>query len=616
MYNSYVSESQKELERKISKELSLENAFELLKKQVKIGERLSGTPEALEEANLIKATLEEYGMKTKMLEFKTHISVPVKTEFRVISPKAEAIEAEAFSWSAETPPEGVEGELVFVGFGKEEDYQNKDVRGKIAFASLGGPISRARKTEICMSKGAKAFLTFNNLPDGPIQRGTCKSVMGNPTPELLGPPYVPDRPIITVDHRNGLRIVEMCKNGPVKVWLRTKMDQGWKNTYAVETTLRGTIEPEKFVMLAAHYDSWGPQGVECNAVGVAGLLELARVFNQYKDQLRRSIRFVFWGAHELGMGAGGAWYIDNHWDEIQSHLVLYSMHDTISIKDPTVLISNQTPELHPFHKDLLNEVGLPSYIKKIEFGIPRGGADISTFTLYPCVTVMRDLAARDYGIFIERSDFVHTARDTLELADPNMFEPAFRTLPAAYLRFCNLPILPLDYSVNGNMMLNHLNNLKKEGKGIIDLELSIQYTEMFNQEYTLFSQTAKKALEAYLGARGSEKERLNKVLDVINTPLIRLSRILNRVLISDFLKWEQYSAGLYVNDFDEGILAARSIPSLEPMRKLINLNPESDEYGALLTRLVRNRNKTADALRIAMETTKSAREEAERLLGN
>ena len=610
-----LDENQRELERRVSEELSIDNAFEFLKKQVKIGQRLSGTPEAFKTVNLIKETLKGYGMESELLNFKGHISIPVETRFRVTSPKAEEIEASAFSWSPSTPPEGIEGELVYVGYGKAEDYQGKEVKGKIVYASLGGGISRARKTEICMGMQPKALVTFNNLPDGPIQNGTCKSVMGNPTPELLGSPYVPDKPVITVDHRNGLRLVEMCKQGPVKVWLKAKLNQGWKDVYELVTNIKGSVEPDRFVMIAAHYDAWGPQGVVCNAVGVAALLELARVFHKFRDQLRRTIRIVFWGAHELGMGAGGAWYIDNHWDDIQDNLVLYSFFDSVGIKDPNVLISNQTPELLPFYKGLLDEVGLPSYIERVEYGVPRGGADIGTYTLYPCVTVLRVLAARDYGPFVERSDFVHTARDTLELAAPAMFEPAFRVLPPAYLRFCNLPVLPLDFSVSGDQILNDLKTFRETGKSLIELRLPLHYAEKFKVEYDRFCDVKKKALEAYGKARTKEeKERFNQIFNVINRPLIRLSRILNRIILSGFLKWDHYSAGLYVNDFDEGIIRLKAIPILEPIKKLVELGPGSDEFGALLTKLVRDRNKISDTLKSSIEILQVATTEAERLL--
>ena len=204
----------------------------------------------------------------------------------------------------------------------------------------------------------------------------------------------------------------------------------------------------------------------------------------------------------------------------------------------------------------------------------------------------------------------------MELAAPNMFETVFRTLPIVYLRFCNMPVLPLDYSANGDKMLKELIELKETVKDIISLEEPIKYVGDFKKEYMQFYQTAKKVVDAYDVAKENERDSFNELFSTINMPLIKLSRILNNVLLGGFLKWDRYSSGLYVNDFDEGVLASKSIPCLIPLNKLVTLNHESDEYWSLLTKLVRNRNKVSDALRSAIEIIKSAREEIERTIAS
>jgi hypothetical protein len=56
-------------------------------------------------------------------------------------------------------------------------------------------------------------------------------------------------------------------------------------------TLRGNTEPERRLMIVAHYDSVaGSPGADDNASGVAVLLELARVFQ--KHPLKRSLQFA------------------------------------------------------------------------------------------------------------------------------------------------------------------------------------------------------------------------------------------------------------------------------------------------------------------------------------
>jgi hypothetical protein len=65
----------------------------------------------------------------------------------------------------------------------------------------------------------------------------------------------------------------------------------------LEATLRGTSRPQEVVVLGAHYDTAeDAPGADDNASGVAGVLELARVFAQERQS--RTVRFVFFPNEE------------------------------------------------------------------------------------------------------------------------------------------------------------------------------------------------------------------------------------------------------------------------------------------------------------------------------
>lgn len=65
----------------------------------------------------------------------------------------------------------------------------------------------------------------------------------------------------------------------------------------LEATLRGTSRPQEVVVLGAHYDTAeGAPGADDNASGVAGVLELARVFANERQS--RTVRFVLFPNEE------------------------------------------------------------------------------------------------------------------------------------------------------------------------------------------------------------------------------------------------------------------------------------------------------------------------------
>jgi hypothetical protein len=77
----------------------------------------------------------------------------------------------------------------------------------------------------------------------------------------------------------------------------------------VIATLTGSLYPEEYVILGAHYDSYAGSnnepGADDNATGAAGILEAARIMSQY--QFDRTIIFATWSGEEYGLYGSGAW---------------------------------------------------------------------------------------------------------------------------------------------------------------------------------------------------------------------------------------------------------------------------------------------------------------------
>jgi len=77
----------------------------------------------------------------------------------------------------------------------------------------------------------------------------------------------------------------------------------------VIATLPGTVYPDQYVVLGAHYDSYSSgssaPGADDDASGTSGIIEIARILSQY--QFKRTIIFCTWSGEEYGLYGSDAW---------------------------------------------------------------------------------------------------------------------------------------------------------------------------------------------------------------------------------------------------------------------------------------------------------------------
>lgn len=81
---------------------------------------------------------------------------------------------------------------------------------------------------------------------------------------------------------------------------------------------------EKEVLIGAHWDSFNGPGADDNASGVSVALELARYFHKEKDKLPFNIKFVFFGAEELGL-LGSQAYSQKHISDTSSVIYYFNI---------------------------------------------------------------------------------------------------------------------------------------------------------------------------------------------------------------------------------------------------------------------------------------------------
>ena len=78
----------------------------------------------------------EQGVAARIETIPGLVSFPREAELTILAPEHKVLPANTFGHSVETLPEGISGELVYVGSGHFADYEGKDVAGKITLSEL------------------------------------------------------------------------------------------------------------------------------------------------------------------------------------------------------------------------------------------------------------------------------------------------------------------------------------------------------------------------------------------------------------------------------------------------------------------------------------------------
>jgi len=171
--------------------------------------------------------------------------------------------------SHSTPPGGVEGEVVFVGRGDEEDFEGKAVKGKIV---LGDGSVRQLFRRAVQEHGAVGVLAYR-LPEfnRPEENRTVAPMSSVPYDSVAGSWGL----LLSRDARDAL--VEALEAGPVtvRVDLETRIYPSEELTLVAE--VRGSHDPEERFVFSAHVQE---SGANDNLSGVATLSEIARALGE------------------------------------------------------------------------------------------------------------------------------------------------------------------------------------------------------------------------------------------------------------------------------------------------------------------------------------------------
>ncbi|MGH2404220.1 MAG: M28 family peptidase [bacterium] len=555
--------------------------------------RDTGGPDERAAVNYIAENLRAQGIAVQIHEFRGFVSLPGDASLEVRSPEALSIPCRPRSFSANTPPGGLEGELVFAGSleedrstmifartGEEADYEGVDARGKIVLGTAGGPDGVKRAYE----HGAIAYIHMWPSGEDAIHEMIVTSIWGTPTPESIG--RLPAIPALSAKKADGERLRQLMARGPVRVVIHARAETGWRTLPVAVADVPGT-EPE-FLLVGAHIDSWY-EGITDNATGDACLMEMARVLARHRRKLRRGVRFAWWPGHSHGRYAGSTWYADFAFDDLRARALGYLNIDSPGVRDTAIFDCRYNMgEVEELMKRTVPEVTGQSPNIRRPFkagdqsfwgiGLPSLGA----FRMLPL-----DHPDRATVGGCGAGWWWHTPADTLDKADAAILAADTGLYLTIAARLVVPPVLPLNFVPTADDFITLLRELDSAGRGRLPL------SDLAEAAERLRARTA--ALEQARAQMGNgARRRLGKKAATrnarLNRGLMALSRILNPALYT--------VEGPYDHD---PALQAPMLPGLQAVRLLANLEPDSDEYGFLRARLLRERNRVADALASATD---------------
>lgn len=322
-------------------------------------------------------TVQVIGGAGKILFTSSAIEVPLRPE--------EQGKRGISAYHAYSPSGTVEGQLVYANEGVGEDVlfltQIYDVslKGKIVLIKEGGSPT-GDKIKLLHENGAIGVITFpdpsdvaldgigpgkvyphtRSLPGTGVVRSSAGLGRGDPltpgVPSIKGAfrltmnetelPKIPSQPISYNDAKllmswlGGKLAPPEAWSGPFnstfyigpgfsdksrkKVRLTVNNQYRKATVYNVIGTIKGNIEPDRYVLLGNHRDAWAFGAIDPSS-GTAMMLELTRVLGHLVSEgwrPRRTLVFCSWAAEEFGLIGSTEW-VEDKLPKLQSRAVAY-----------------------------------------------------------------------------------------------------------------------------------------------------------------------------------------------------------------------------------------------------------------------------------------------------
>ena len=386
--------SQSELETEFDKTLNPEN-LDTWMKHMSSKPHHVGSPWSKQNAEYAANKFKEWGFESRVETFevlvpfpkirKLSMIAPNKVELKLFEPAVEGDRSSEMTkdvlpgYNAFSADGNVTGELVFVNYGLNEDYEELkrlgiDVKGKIVIAKYGRSF-RGIKPKIAHEQGAIGCIMYSDpkddgyvvgdvYPVGPyrnefgIQRGSVLDMPARPG-DALTPGYAATKdaerlsineastimkiPVMPISYADALPLLKAIKGpvvpdswkgglpityhigpGPAKVNLHLEFDWSLRTAYNPVGRMKGSVYPDEWIMRGNHHDGWG-HGASDPISGMVSLMEEARAIGELTKtgwRPKRTLIYAGWDAEEPGLLGSTEW-VEYNLNDIREKMVVY-----------------------------------------------------------------------------------------------------------------------------------------------------------------------------------------------------------------------------------------------------------------------------------------------------